>query len=215
MLINRLSQVATAATVAVMFFAVVWLQPILRTFPPTYGLASAVAGAVASVGVYRLLSTAFLWLFSKTLWLRKLILGRGFLEGTWVGHYTRSNDHFITVEYIEQASGQTRINGREFDAAGKTRASWASDTVSVDTERMRLVYAYTCTVFHRKHVQEGLGVFTMIRESSGTAPNKLDGYAVDLIDADRDPNTELKISDEPVSDAQALAEAKNKFGIET
>src|SRR5687768_4113558 len=105
MLIDRLSQVATAATVAVMFLAVVWLQPMLQTLPPAFGFASAVAGAVASVGVYRLLSAAFLWLFGRVRWLRRLILGKGFLEGTWVGHYTRNNHHFITVEYIEQASG--------------------------------------------------------------------------------------------------------------
>jgi hypothetical protein len=78
---------------------------------------------------------------------------------------------------------------------------------------MRLVYAYTCTVFQHKHVQEGLGVFTMVRESPDNAPTKLDGYAVDLIDGDRDPNTEFKISDEPIADAIALAQAKKKFGI--
>jgi hypothetical protein len=118
LLIDRLSWAATAATVAVMFISVVWLQPMLRTLPPAYGIASAVAGAAASLGVYRLLSTAFLWLFSKGRWLRKLILGKGFIEGTWVGHYKHNDEHFITVEFIEQASGQTRINGREFDATG-------------------------------------------------------------------------------------------------
>ncbi len=214
MLVDRLSWAATAATVAVMFFALTRLPPMPQAMQPAHGLAAAVAGAVASAGLYRLLSSGFLWLFSRTRWLRKMLLGKGFLEGTWIGHYTSGGAHFITVEHIDQASGQPRINGREFDANGKTRASWASDTVSVDTDRMRLVYAYTCTVFDRKHVQEGLGVFTMVRESAEAGPTKLDGYAVDLIDGDRDPNTEFRISEKPMPDAEAIAHAKKQFGLQ-
>jgi hypothetical protein len=217
MLIDRLSWAATTATVAFMFFAILWLQPMLAAIPTSYGLVGTVTGtitgAVASLGIYRLLSTGLLWLFGKARWIRKLSLGKGFLEGTWVGHYAHSGEHFFTIEHIDQASGQTRINGREFDASGKTRASWASGMVSVDTERMKLVYAYTCEVFHRKHVHEGLGVFTMVRESESDAPTKLDGYATDLIDGDRDPNTEIKISDAAIADVIALAKAKKLFGI--
>jgi hypothetical protein len=213
MLVDRLAWASTATTVALMFLAVIWLQPLLIRLPVGLGIASALAGAAASLGLYRLLSTALQWIFSKNLWLRKLILGKGFLEGTWVGHYIHNSLHFFTIEHIEQATGQTQINGREFDQSGKTRAAWYSDTVSIDTERMRLVYAYTCTVFHRKHVHEGLGFFALIRESTQAAPTKLDGYAVDLIDGDRDPNTEHKISEEPVTDIEALRIAKEKFGV--
>jgi hypothetical protein len=121
------------------------------------------------------------------------------------------DQHRFTIEYIDQSSGNTVIHGREFDQAGKTRASWSSDTVSIDAVHMQLVYAYTCKVFERKHVQEGLGVFTMVRESSEKAARKLDGYAVDLIDGDRDPNTEYKIDNKPVPDEEALAKAREKF----
>lgn len=196
-----------------MFLAVIWLQPLLSGLPLGFGFASALAGAVVSLGVYRFLSAVFQWLFSKSLWLRRLILGKSFLEGTWVGHYVHNQLHFFTIENIDQATGQTQINGREFDQSGKTRASWSSDTVSIDIEKMRLVYAYTCTVFHRKHVHEGLGFFSLVRESTEAAPTKLDGYAVDLIDGDRDPNTEHKISDDPVADDEALKKAKEIFGV--
>ncbi|WP_280151730.1 hypothetical protein [Piscinibacter sp. XHJ-5] len=196
-----------------MFFAIVWLQPLIRGLEPVLAAASGVAGAVASLGVYRLLSSAFLWLFGNSLVLRRLILGKSFLEGTWIGHYMHEEEHRFTIEFVDQASGTTVIHGREFDSAGKTRASWASDTVSIDIERMHLVYAYTCKVFVRKHVQEGLGVFTLVRESSEKAPTKLDGYAVDLIDGDRDPNTEYKICDEPLPDEESLAEARKRFNV--
>lgn len=211
MLNDRLSWMATAATVAVMFFAIVWLQPLILAVRPTYIVAGGIAAALASFGAYRLLAGGLVWLFGKSILLRKHILGRGFLEGTWVGHYLHGDQHRFTIEYIDQATGTTVIHGREFDAVGKTRASWSSDTVSIDVGRLQLVYAYTCKVFERKHVQEGLGVFAIVCEASRKPARKLDGYAVDLIDGDRDPNAEHKISDTPVSDERALSEAKRIF----
>lgn len=213
MLNDRLSWAATAATVAVMFFAIVGLQPLILALQPLSIVVSGLAGVVASLGVYRLLSSALLWLFGRSLRLRELILGRGFLEGTWIGHYQHQAQHRFTIEFIDQSSGSTVIHGREFDADGRTRASWSSDAVSIDLGRMQLIYAYTCKVFERTHVQEGLGVFAMVRESSGTAPTKLDGYAVDLIDGDRDPNTEYKISAKPVTDTDAIAAARRRFNV--
>jgi hypothetical protein len=213
MLKDKLSWMATAVTVGIMFSTIVWLQPIILNLRPTFRYAAGVGAVIASVGVYRLLAEGFIWLFGKSIFLRKFILGTGFLEGTWVGHYLHEDQHRLTIEYINQTTGVTVIHGREFDAAGTTRASWTSDTVSIDVSRLQLIYAYTCKVFDRKHVQEGLGVFVIVCESAGGPPNKLDGYAVDLIDGQRDPNTEYKISNKPVSDADALNKAKRLFNV--
>jgi hypothetical protein len=213
MLKDKLPWMATAATAAIMFLSIVKLQPLILTLRPTYIYAGGIAAAIASLGVYRLLAGALVWLFRKSLLLRRLILGKGFIEGTWVGHYQHEDQHRFTIEYIEQATGATVVHGREFDVHGKTRASWSSDTVSIDVDRLQLIYAYTCKVFDRKHVQEGLGVFAIVCETAGKPPSKLDGYAVDLTDGDRDPNTEHKISDTPVSDDHALAEAKQIFNV--
>ena len=130
-----------------------------------------------------------------------------------MGHYVHNGEHRFTVEYVDQSSGETIIRGREFDAAGTTPASWASDTVSIDTTRMSLVYAYTCKVFVSKHVQEGLGVFSMVCEVPRKPAGKLDGYAVDLIDGDRDPNTEHKISDTESRDEFAIEKAREIFKV--
>jgi hypothetical protein len=213
MLNERLSMLATGTTVTIMFSSLLWLQPFLTTWSVSYQIAGSVAAGLASVGIYRLLAGGLLWLFQRWQLMRKLMLGRSFLEGTWVGHYVHGGEHRFTVEHIDQSSGETIIRGREFDAAGGTRASWASDTVSIDTIRMHLVYAYTCKVFDRKHVQEGLGVFSMVCEVPKKPANKLDGYAVDLIDGDRDPNTEYKIAKTETRDKIAIAEARKIFGV--
>ena len=67
-------------------------------------------------------------------------------------------------------------------------------------------------MFHTKHMQQGLGVFRLLCED-GRRANKLDGYAVDTIDGDRDPNVEFKISCRAIPDADALTKARQIFGV--
>jgi hypothetical protein len=213
MISQRLSTLATGVTVTAMFSILLWLQPYLTGLSARYQIAGSVAAGLVSVGIYRLLAVGLLWVFKKSQLLRKLMLGKSFIEGTWVGHYIHEGQHRFTVENIDQFADATVIRGREFDVTGVTRASWTSDTVSIDTIRMQLVYAYTCNVFVRKHVQEGLGVFSMVCEAPGKPARKLDGYAVDLIDGDRDPNVEHKISEREVSDEYAISEARKIFNV--
>ena len=151
-------------------------------------------------------------LFKRVLWLRRLVLGKSFIEGTWAGHYEVGSEDRFTLEFIDQSTGEIIVHGREFSRNGQTLANWSSDAATVNIERTELVYAYTCTVFHTKHLQQGLGVFRLVYEN-GRYANKLDGYAVDLIDGDRDPNVEFKLSDRPVPDADALTRARTLFGV--
>lgn len=214
MLYDRLSKLATAASVSVMFFSLMWLQPQLLALSASHFVTGTLAAGLAAAGISQLLVNSLLWLFGKYQPLRKVILGKTFLEGTWVGCYVQENQQRFTLEHIDQTSGTTVIRGREFDSTGKTRASWSSDTVSIDIVRMQLVYAYTCKVFDRKHVQEGLGVFAIVCELPGEPARKLDGYAVDLTDGDRDPNTEHKISDTETTettDEFAFSKAREIF----
>lgn len=211
MLTEKLSGYASAATIAVMFFCLVWILPLLTQLATTTALAGVAAGTLAALGVYRAISGALLWCFRQSRTLRKFILGKYFLEGTWVGHYVEGEEHRFTKEFIDQSTGETVIHGREFFGSGSTRASWTSDSVSIDTRKMQLVYAYTCRVIDRKNIQEGLGVFHMIVQKAGEPASILDGYAVDLIDGDRDPNYEHKISDEEMSDTEALDQAREIF----
>jgi hypothetical protein len=210
---DRLSWLATVATVAMMFAVLTWAQPFIASLRTSYAIASGGGAIVASLGVYRLIADALRWSLRKVLWLRKLVLGRQFLEGTWVGHYLSNGEHRFTIEFIDQAGTVPILHGREVDAQGDTLASWASDTMSIDIDRRLVLYSYTCRVFRRKHVHEGLGVFTIVCEEPGQAAMKLDGYAVDLVDGNRDPNTEYKIADTAVSDSWALERAQEIFKV--
>lgn len=210
---GRIAQGATVIVVTVMFYAIVWLSPFLRMLSLPYAAGLSIAGAIASLAFYKLVAEKLLSLFKNVRPLRRIALGGYFLEGTWVGHWVSHGQHYFTLEYIDQSSGETKIVGRQFDENGVTLASWASDTVSIDLDRKQLVYAYTCKVFHRKHVHEGIGVFTIVMEVPGQPACKLDGYAVDLVDGNRDPNVEWKICDREVTDVAALEKARQIFNV--
>ena len=212
MLQERLSAIATAITVTVMFSLVVWVAPLVRLWSLEYAILSNVAEALAAVAIYRSLADALRWLFKRVLWIRRIVLGKSFIEGTWAGHYVVGTEHRLTLEFIDQSVEGIIVHGREFTSDGVTRANWSSDAATVNLERVELIYAYTCTVFQVKHMQQGLGIFRLVFED-GRYANKLDGYAVDTIDGDRDPNVEFKLSDRAIPDADALTRARKIFAV--
>src|SRR5580658_7616321 len=205
---DRLAALATALTVTVMYSAIGLLGPWIGKLPLPQALAVGIAGVLASLSAYKLFAAGLFNFFRRSLRLRRFVLGPSFLEGTWGGHYVRNGAHRFTIEVFDQEGGTTTIQGREIDDTGATRASWHSDAVSIDLANMRLVYAYTCDVFERRNQQQGLAVFSLISQKKGAPATILDGYAADLIDGDKDPNREHKISDGITTDAEALRQAR-------
>ena len=82
--------------------------------------------------------------------------------------------------------------------------------MSVDNQRKRLVYAYSCDVFETSRGHQGIGSFE-IRRVSNKYPDMLDGYAADLTNGKYDANREYKIGDRNVADGKALEEARRIF----
>jgi len=208
---DRLAALTTVLTVTLMFFGIAFVAPWVKTLPISQAVAAWAVGAVVSLGSYKLIGSGLFTLFRRSLKLRKFVLGSSFLEGTWVGHYMHQGMRRFTVEFFDQEKGTTKILGREFDDKGKTRASWYSDAVSIDIENMRLVYTYTCEVFGTKDQQQGFASFRLLIPKKRAPAHALDGYSADLIDGDRDPNKEYKISDGVVKDEDALEQARKFF----
>ncbi len=208
---DRLAGLATALTVTLMFLGVGFVAPWLKKLPIPQALVAWAVGAIVSLGLYKLIANGLFTLFRRSLRLRKFVLRQSFLEGTWVGHYVHKGMRRFTIEFFDQEKGTTKILGREFDEKGTTRASWHSDAVSIDIENMRLVYTYTCEVFGSKDQQQGVAAFTLLVPKKRAPANVLDGYSADLIDGDRDPNKEHKISDGIMADTEALEQARKIF----
>jgi hypothetical protein len=210
---DRLAAFAITLTIMLMFSAIGLLGPWIGTLPLPQTVALGAATVLASLSAYKLIAGGLFAVFRRSVRLRRFVLGPSFLEGTWVGHYERNGQHRFTIEVFDQEDGTTRLQGREIDYGGATCASWHSDAVSIDLATRRLIYAYTCDVYGRSNQQQGLAVFNLICPKKGKPPTILDGYAVDLIDGDKNPNKERKISDGITTDDEALIEARRIFSV--
>jgi hypothetical protein len=213
MQMDRLGQIATAATVTVMFGVVLFAVPVLHAFASTWHVKAVmtVAAGLGSPCIYKLIASTLLGVFRRSLAVRKFVLGHEFLEGTWVGFYVHEGQNRFTVEFFDQESGDIVISGREFDATGSTRVTWDSFTAGLDVKTDRLTYAYECDIFQDKSQHQGMAVFRLRRDGKHKPAAILDGYSADLIDAKKDPNCEHKISDGRVTDKAALARAREIF----
>lgn len=210
---GKISAISVTATSTIIFFGVVFLAPLLSSASGGQQFGSIIVTALTSLGLYKLLSSAMYSLFAKFQKLRKFLLGDAFLEGTWVGHWKHDGKHVYTIETISQKDGETQISGRQIGEDGQTQANWSSESSVVDLRRKRLIYVYSCDVYRTSHQQNGIGVFSIIKEDENESPNILDGYAVDMIDGDKDPNREHKINDGIVSMDKAIEQAKCLFNV--
>jgi hypothetical protein len=207
---DRLASLAVAVAVTFIFTCLHWLVPKIGhlSLPQTVGVYA--LNALVSAAIYKTIASSLLWSFKKNLLLRKLFLGKSFLEGSWVGHHKNNGQERFTFEVIDQSEGLTRINGRELTRDGETTATWTSDAVSVDSQQKRLVYAYSCDVFETSRGHRGIGSFE-IRCESNKYPDILDGYAADLTNGKKDANREHKINDRTIPANEALKEARRIF----
>jgi hypothetical protein len=208
---ERIAGYAVAVTVTIIFTVIWFVAPFLQNIENSFKAAASALGVLGSAATYRAV-VAFLWrLFRRNLWIRRWVLGRVFLEGTWVGHYVRGTQHIVTVEFYDQESGEIKIEGQEIDAGGNTLSDWESYAASLNYAGDVVIYAYECDVFARGGKHAGIARFRLVRADKRSKPDRLDGYSADLTDGQKDPNYEYKISDYRMDKVPALAKAREKF----
>lgn len=207
----RIAALAVAATVSGMFFVLLYLVPILRHYGTGIALFASVVAALSGAGLYRAASAALWKSFRTSLTLRKWMLGRNFLEGTWVGHYERGGQSVVTVEFHSQANDIMEINGHEIDTDGNLISQWTSYAAALDARGTSLIYAYHCDVMWRQGSHDGVAKFTLRRRDERSAAVELLGYAADLTDGKKDTNRQYKVSDTIIEDKDALEQARRLF----
>jgi hypothetical protein len=204
---------AVAVTGTLTFAAMAFLVPLVQDSSFPAKVASAVVAGLSSVGLYKSLLALFVWVFSKSLWLRRRLLGKAFLEGTWVGHYERQGRDRFTIETIDQRTGETVISGGEYDENGKAIAEWCSETALINARTKKLVYVYSCDRYASGNEHKGIGVFKLGISGNGAPPNWLEGYSIDTLDSPKNTNAEFKLEDAPTDVATILVKARERFGI--
>lgn len=202
----------SSATIAVMFFVLTWAVPVvqgLATFPT---IASGIAGVLASVGIYRLISQGAEAIIHRSVLIRRWIFGGTYLHGTWVGFFIgRAGDKRFLIEHIDQDLDGIVINGQSYTDKIKPHADWTSVSVSVDARTGRLIFSYTLTVYTRPGTIVGINSSQLERSSHHNAATAITGFAQDLGDLERVNVREVKVSESLLPWDEALKLAQQKF----
>ncbi len=206
-LLKKIGLLSVTVTVVVMYFSILHILP-KTAIHPSLKLAAAV---FSSLIIYRLIGTVLFELFNRWLWLRKLLLGEEFIEGTWVGRIRRTPIEY-TVEEYRYRKGRIEIEGRSFLEDKTPRSHWESTAASVDIGNRKIFYAYACRIECKTRPPEGVASFNMQWEdSSKRSCDRLEGFAADLTDGEKDSNTEYKVSHRWMGFEKGLDEAIQIF----
>jgi hypothetical protein len=224
--IQRFNITVTTATVIVMFGIIEFLLPTLQasTLPtklsqyfPSISPATLaettklIVTPLATLGTYTLLAKMLGWVIGRVPLLKRLIFGPVYVEGTWVGRFTASNQARWTIECFEQNLDGVVIRGQARNSNGTIYATWTTSSVAVDPDKGELTYSYECDLTGTTFRQQGIGFFHFERESSAKPPHRIEGYSVDVTNGERSPNTEMKISDRAMSSDEAFTRARQLF----
>jgi hypothetical protein len=142
-------------------------------------------------------------------YLKKVVLGPSYMEGTWVGHFIGHNDDIrYVVEIFEQELDYLVIRGYSFSEDGTRHAQWLSDALHIDSIKGRITYTYTCDVLSMGSPHQGIGVFDVQRENSRAHPTGIHGYVAEVTDGIRLPVKEIKMSESLLSPDAGLVGAR-------
>jgi len=171
-----------------------------------------IASVVSAAGLYVILTSLLNYVFNKIRFFKKILLKNRFLEGTWIGTFEGKNgDKRMLVEIFTQSLEDLQITGESFDLNGKVLGRWKSETVTIDTKSMTLIYSYQCEILTQKESYTGIAKFNIHSSGNFWSPNVLRGYSTDIIDGRRQNSIESKLNDKQTDIEEAFEKAKEKY----
>ena len=101
---DKIGTISLSITVVLMYLCITKLLPLISVIWPI----KFIGVFLASLAIYRLIAMGAYFVLSKSLWLRKKLLGEEFIEGTWVGQIRRIPIKY-TVEEFRFRNGEFRL----------------------------------------------------------------------------------------------------------
>lgn len=157
--------------------------------------------AATSLGFYRCVTNILKWLFQKFRFIKKIILGDSYLEGTWVGFFA-SNDGSIRYLYeiYEQDLDGIVISGHSFKMNKEFHGKWNVSMPCVDLKNRKITYCYEADMIKNLFINPGIASFTMKKSKGSKYYNKMQGFSSDLFYPGKLWAIEEKIKDEFLTD---------------
>lgn len=209
---NKYHLLISSLTVILMYLLLMQLLPQAQQWAESEPQVQLLVTILSSIGIYKGLSSLLNFLMSQSVFIKKLVLGGYYMEGTWVGYFIgHAGDKRYVVETFEQDLESLVIRGRSFTSDGKAHANWCSESSSIDILRGKLTYTYSCDILTNKVTHHGIGVFQFDRAGKSKAPSSIQGFVADLVDGQRLEVLETRTSDTIKTYEQGLQDAINEY----
>ncbi len=205
---NTLRSIVFTLTTAIMFFCWGILYPIIQTNI----ILGSLIGGIVSLGSYRLVLKVSEHAILKIQFVKKFIFGNEYLEGKWIGCYIGLDGNPVYyIEYFEQTFDGLIIRGNCYFRNYSFKGGWVSDKVVLNETKGVLAYTYETDMIKSTHKNQGLAVFSLVREEQSKAPKKLIGFSSDIFSKQKILSIEIKIEDSITLSDQALLEKAYKL----
>lgn len=151
---------------------------------------------IFSLGFYRGIFKTILFICNHFQVFRKLILGKAFFEGTWIGYYKYKEEIHLTYEIYHQSIDELYVYGRSFDLNEKNISSWSIVEPYINLQKSQFSYFYEINDSEISDFYMGYATSTIIFDKYNK-PYRFDGFAVDGDDSCKQFFISIKESDSP------------------
>lgn len=125
---------------------------------------------------------------------RKMVLGKYFFEGTWIGYYNYKGEVQLTCSIYYQSIDELSIYGRSFDLKGNNISNWTIVEPYINIQKSQFSYFYEINDSENTDIYMGYANSTIIFDKH-KKPCRFDGYAVDGDDSCKQFFIDIKESD--------------------
>ena len=168
-----ISTIGVAGGVVVSNSIIGWLNS--KSLPLWFTLS---IGIVIVAIFYGLFSEGSKYLVSSSVFFRRVILGRKFVEGTWMDIVnTDGLLTFVGVLRVEFDEFALRLSGENFDGNGNAKGTFKSEMAVLDWPVLKYKYTSTCHESKKSH-SEGYGELHFIERDG--EPKRYQGFFMDL-----------------------------------
>lgn len=175
--ITKLNSFVFSISTSIVYF--VWNELSKITFETKF--INILLTLVVSISFYRLLYKLGLLLCEKNDLIKKLILGKNYFHGIWVGFYIYKDVPTLYYEIFDQTVEKLTITGRAFDIEGNYKESWMIVDPYINVEESKMSYYYETTETDNNSINIGFVKANIVFKKQ-TEAIQTEGFAIDSDD---------------------------------
>lgn len=172
--ITKAHSISFAISTAVVY--TIWNR--LASIQTNFFIISILVAFATSLTFYKWMFHLLLFLIEHVSILKKIILGKYYLEGIWIGFYTVDNEIEYYYEIIEQSLDETIIKGTAYGTDRKKIGEWTIVNPTLNIAESKLTYYYEMNDISVNDITVGHSRATLHWDKHGYAC-KLVGFAID------------------------------------